>query len=792
MIGNQEHPGVMVLTMKELFATMQERTDTTFDVTISYLEIYNETIRDLLVKNSKPLDLRESADAGVQVAGLSSHTPSSADEVLQLLEVGNSRRCQSATGANAQSSRSHAVLQICVQQRDRTANVSSEVKTGKLSLIDLAGSERASRTKTRGQQLVEGANINKSLLALGNCINALGQDYKEGKYVPYRNSKLTRLLKDSLGGNCKTVMIANVSPSSLSYEDTYNTLNYANRAKNIKTKVHTNQINVTAHVSEYKVLIERLRAEIGELKVKIREYEQNGRVAGSDTKEKSRIDEIRSEISRAVHDRVTVQNNLKQLHKQETDLQLQKDTTQQKVEDWQLQKWDRTSSSRISGALGAVAEMKPPTSPMDIHQARRKLQDLDREEQELKDRKQTLIRRLERNADDAKQIHSSVPSKVVSELGRRQLERDLSIHWLELEKMNRDVEIQRQDAMIRALQKQLTKSLDLVETQNSVLEENGLLDPKIQQSFATLMLTPNQKNKRNADILAGLAAPYFRMRSPLVTESADPYQDLPELSEAAPCDSSEGAEHDEAPTPVLVNLSQRFTSASRPPQPEKENRADNVQTSRAPISKPLPVVRGKFGFSQPPPRAGQSSVRKTPSKAASILQIRRKVEDQFPASHANLKQQHRIGGGQFSNVRTPQRSGRAPAKWTPVESKRSQFKTVRFADDTEPSGGAGTPTRTPRSGGGGFPAIPTPTSISKGRGDVSTPTKITEPDSLAQEKSAISESSMPQLVEAVHQPQDPRQEIVQTPEEDFEEFAIPQPPARLAEYESRMTGALNL
>lgn len=160
-----------------------------------------------------------------------------------------------------------------VEQRDRTANVTTGVRSAKFSLIDLAGSERASRTKNMGKQLVEGANINRSLLALGNCINALGNGYTEGKYVPYRDSKLTRLLKDSLGGNCKTVMISNVSPSTLSYEDTFNTLQYANRAKNIKTKVRANEINVVSHVTEYKAIIADLRKEVEEWKMKCSQFE---------------------------------------------------------------------------------------------------------------------------------------------------------------------------------------------------------------------------------------------------------------------------------------------------------------------------------------------------------------------------------------------------------------------------------------------------------------------------------------------------------------------------------------
>jgi len=196
MIGNAQSPGIMVLTMNDLFkAIKQSENEKQYKLSISYLEVYNEQIRDLLVENSKALALREDPEKGCHVSGLSEYSPTSADEVMKLLEIGNARRTQHPTDANSQSSRSHAVLQITVRQVDRTADVAVDVRTGKLSLIDLAGSERAARTKNRGARLVEGANINRSLLALGNCINALGEGYREGKYVPYRDSKLTRLLK---------------------------------------------------------------------------------------------------------------------------------------------------------------------------------------------------------------------------------------------------------------------------------------------------------------------------------------------------------------------------------------------------------------------------------------------------------------------------------------------------------------------------------------------------------------------------------------------------------------------
>ena len=153
---------------------------------------------------------------------------------MSLLRYGNSNRTQHPTDHNAESSRSHAVFQVWIKQSDRVAGLSSNVKMAKMSLIDLAGSERGCATGHSGERFREGNNINRSLLALGNCINALAEGRR---HVPYRDSKLTRLLQDSLGGNCKTVMIAAVSPSASSFEDTYNTLKYADRAKNIKSNV---------------------------------------------------------------------------------------------------------------------------------------------------------------------------------------------------------------------------------------------------------------------------------------------------------------------------------------------------------------------------------------------------------------------------------------------------------------------------------------------------------------------------------------------------------------------------
>lgn len=275
--GTAQAPGIIFLTMQELFEKVDDLKETKqSEITLSYLEIYNETIRDLLnpgTGGKQGLMLREDANQAVSVAGLSSHHPQNVQEVMDMVIRGNASRTQSPTEANATSSRSHAVLQVNVSLKDRDASVNEPTTMATLSIIDLAGSERASATKNRGERLLEGANINKSLLSLGSCINALC-DPRKKNHVPYRNSKLTRLLKFSLGGNCRTVMIVCVSPSSQHFDETQNTLRYANRAKNIQTKSVRNVYNVDRHVKDYLKKIDEQMDRINELTAQQKQYEE--------------------------------------------------------------------------------------------------------------------------------------------------------------------------------------------------------------------------------------------------------------------------------------------------------------------------------------------------------------------------------------------------------------------------------------------------------------------------------------------------------------------------------------
>ncbi|KAI0221548.1 tubulin-dependent ATPase kip3, partial [Massospora cicadina] len=279
MCGTQDQPGIIFLTMKELYGRINSAEgEVRFVASLSYLEVYNETIRDLLCNDQdrlNPLNLREDAKQGIVVPGLVEKFPNSVEEMMAIIMQGNKRRTVSATEANATSSRSHAVLQINIRQSHGTPVLSKEYTFATLSFIDLAGSERAAATSNLAVRKAEGVKINTSLLALGNCIEALSKN-KPGEHIPYRASKLTRLLKFSLGGNCKTVMIVCVSPVSTHFEETLNTLKYADRAKKIKTKIARNTLNVNLHIAQYPKQIQELKQEVAMLKKQLaQEKERN-------------------------------------------------------------------------------------------------------------------------------------------------------------------------------------------------------------------------------------------------------------------------------------------------------------------------------------------------------------------------------------------------------------------------------------------------------------------------------------------------------------------------------------
>ncbi|XP_023586115.1 kinesin-like protein KIF21B [Trichechus manatus latirostris] len=310
MTTSEDEQGIIPRAIAHLFAGIAERkrraqergvTGPEFKVSAQFLELYNEEILDLFDNTRDPdarhrrsnIKIHEDANGGIYTTGVTSRLINSQEELIQCLKQGALSRTTASTQMNVQSSRSHAIftihlcqMRVCAQPNlvnetvaglpEGTAPASEyETLTAKFHFVDLAGSERLKRTGATGERAKEGISINCGLLALGNVISALGDQSKKVVHVPYRDSKLTRLLQDSLGGNSQTIMIACVSPSDRDFMETLNTLKYANRARNIKNKVVVNQDKTSQQISA-------LRAEIARLQMELMEYKAGKRVIGED------------------------------------------------------------------------------------------------------------------------------------------------------------------------------------------------------------------------------------------------------------------------------------------------------------------------------------------------------------------------------------------------------------------------------------------------------------------------------------------------------------------------------
>ncbi|CAK8569483.1 unnamed protein product [Lathyrus sativus] len=285
--------GIVPQVMSALFSKIETlKHQIEFQLHVSFIEILKEEVRDLLdpssmskpdtangqagkapISGKPPIQIREASNGVITLAGSTEVSVASLKEMSACLEQGSLSRATGSTNMNNQSSRSHAIFTITLEQMRKLNNPSEnslndtmneEYLCAKLHLVDLAGSERAKRTGSDGLRFKEGVHINKGLLALGNVISALGDEKKrkEGAHVPYRDSKLTRLLQDSLGGNSRTVMIACISPADINAEETLNTLKYANRARNIQNKPVVNRDPMSNEMLKMRQQLEHLQAEL--------------------------------------------------------------------------------------------------------------------------------------------------------------------------------------------------------------------------------------------------------------------------------------------------------------------------------------------------------------------------------------------------------------------------------------------------------------------------------------------------------------------------------------------------
>lgn len=267
-MGTMDQKGIIPRLCDTLFASIVEKEteELTFKVEVSYMEIYNEKVHDLLdpKPNRQSLKVREHNVLGPYVDGLSQLAVSSFEDINNLMAEGNKSRTVAATSMNAESSRSHAVFTVVLTQtlKDTLSGIAGE-KVARMSLVDLAGSERAAKTGAVGERLKEGSNINKSLTTLGLVISKLADQSmgmkNRDKFVPYRDSVLTWLLKDNLGGNSKTVMVATVSPAGDNFEETLSTLRYADRAKRIVNHAVVNEDPNARIIRELRKEVEMLK-----------------------------------------------------------------------------------------------------------------------------------------------------------------------------------------------------------------------------------------------------------------------------------------------------------------------------------------------------------------------------------------------------------------------------------------------------------------------------------------------------------------------------------------------------
>ncbi|KAL1464734.1 hypothetical protein WDU94_004354 [Cyamophila willieti] len=328
-ISWQDDPlsGIVPRAMNHLFDELRLLGDAEFTVRVSFLEIYNEELIDLLSPTDDITKLRlfeDSARKGsVIIQGLEEKAVHNKDEVYKILEKGSQKRQTAATLMNAHSSRSHTIFTITIHIKDNSMDGEELLRTGKLNLVDLAGSENIGRSGAQDKRAREAGNINQSLLTLGRCITAL---VEKTPHIPYRESKLTRLLQDSLGGRTKTSIIATISPAQLNMEETLSTLDYAHRAKNITNRPEINQkMSKKALLREYTEEIEKLRRDL------VAAREKNGVFLAAENYDQmvNELEYLRNELSTKINNIKAIVEQKENLEKVMEDLKI---STTQEIE----------------------------------------------------------------------------------------------------------------------------------------------------------------------------------------------------------------------------------------------------------------------------------------------------------------------------------------------------------------------------------------------------------------------------------------------------------------------------
>ncbi|XP_004407660.1 PREDICTED: kinesin-like protein KIF27 isoform X2 [Odobenus rosmarus divergens] len=295
--------GIIPRAIQEIFQNISENPSIDFSIKVSYIEVYKEDLRDLLELETsmKDLHIREDEKGNTVIVGAKECQVESADEVMSLLEMGNAARHTGTTQMNEHSSRSHAIFTIGICQVEKNMEAGEDGSwysrrqiVSKFHFVDLAGSERVTKTGNTGERFKESIQINSGLLALGNVISALGDPRRKSSHIPYRDAKITRLLKDSLGGSAKTVMITCVSPSSSDFDESLNSLKYANRARNIRNKPTLNFSPESDRMDEMEFEIKLLREALQSQQASI---SQTSQIHQEETPDKNRIHSLEEQVA---------------------------------------------------------------------------------------------------------------------------------------------------------------------------------------------------------------------------------------------------------------------------------------------------------------------------------------------------------------------------------------------------------------------------------------------------------------------------------------------------------------
>ncbi|XP_060539992.1 kinesin-like protein KIF19 [Pantherophis guttatus] len=499
MLGTDSEPGIYIRTLHDLFQAIEATgDDQNYLVCMSYLEVYNEIIRDLLNPSTGYLELREDSKGCIQIAGITEVSTTNAQEIMQLLTKGNKERTQEPTAANKTSSRSHAVLQVSVKQTNRMKGIGEEVRVGRLFMVDLAGSERAAQTQNQGKRRKEGAHINRSLLALGNCINALSEKgSSRTQYINFRDSKLTRLLKDSLGGNSRTVMIAHISPASSCFEESRTTLMYAYRAKNIKTRVKRNLLNVSYHIAQYTSIISNLRREIECLKAKVENQEKHllspgakdGQAQGEsplDLEEDGhQLQKLRKQLVGAFKEQMDMRRSLMEL--ENTNMELHVDTSRHLllIADWERERvrqgGQTANTHHPSEKEDEEADQEDFLEPVEIAIAREEINTLVAEQRKTAALKADLEQRLANAKKKVSQMEKLLPEQTTSKDQREVLSLLCKTHELEVGKtelqanaLYKDNLLCQKDFIIQRHQQYRHLCEELIQQQWSLIKDHNI------------------------------------------------------------------------------------------------------------------------------------------------------------------------------------------------------------------------------------------------------------------------------------------------------------------------------